>query len=254
MEIDHLDGAAARAQVRSRFADADSEDMALLEDLLGIADAELSRTDVSADARRRRLAALINTAALAQTNPSVYVIEDVHWIDETSESMLGQMIPVIPQTPTLVLITSRPEYRGTLSRLSGAQTIGLRPLTAEQGSSLAMELLGLDPSLADVATQVAARAAGNPFFAEEIVRDLAERGILKGSRGAYRLRGDSADVDVPASLQATIGARIDRLGAAAKRTLGAAAVIGSRFDAVLLADVVETVEVSPLIAAELSTR
>lgn len=249
--IDHLDAAAARIQVRARFADADEEDLPLLEDLLGIAGADVSASSVAADARRRRLAALINTAALGQTDPAIYVIEDVHWIDETSESMLTQMISVIPQTPTLVLITFRPEYQGTLSRISGAQTIGLRPLTAEQGSSLAAELFGSDPSLTDVVTKVTARAAGNPFFVEEIVRDLAERRVLDGSRGAYALRGHVGDVDVPATLQATIGARIDRLSSAAKRTLGAAAVIGTRFDAVLLADVVETVDVTTLIAAEL---
>ena len=84
-----------------------------------------------------------------------------------------------------------------------------------------------------------------------MVRDLAERGVLEGSRGAYALRGDAGNIDVPATLQATIGARIDRLSAAAKHTLGAAAVIGSRFDARLLEDVVETVDVTPLIAAEL---
>ena len=104
-------------------------------------------SDVAADARRRRLTALINAAALAQTEPAVYVIEDVHWIDETSESMLAQLISVIPQTPTLVLITSRPEYHGALTRVSGAQTIGLRPLNAAQGSTLAAELLG-DRSIA----------------------------------------------------------------------------------------------------------
>ena len=67
------------------------------------------------------------------------------------------------------------------------------------------------------------------------MRDLAERGMLHGEPGAYLLRGDVADVEVPATLQATIGARIDRLGLAAKRTLNAAAVIGSRFDPDLLA-------------------
>ena len=217
MEIDHLDDAAARTQVRARFSDADEEDLPLLEDLLGIADAELPLSDVAADARRRRLTALVNAAALAQTEPAVYVIEDVHWIDETSESMLAQLISVIPQTPTLVLITSRPEYQGPLTRVSGAQTIGLRPLTAEQGSTLAAELLGPDSSLTELAAQVSARAAGNPFFAEEMVRDLAERGVLDGSPGAYVLRGDGSDVDVPATLQATIGARIDRLSATANR-------------------------------------
>ena len=251
MEIDHLDDAAARTQVRARFSDADEEDLPLLEDLLGIADAELPLSDVAADARRRRLTALVNAAALAQTEPAVYVIEDVHWIDETSESMLAELISVIPQTPTLVLITSRPEYQGPLTRVSGAQTIGLRPLTAEQGSTLAAELLGPDSSLTELAAQVSARAAGNPFFAEEMVRDLAERGVLDGSPGAYVLRGDGSDVDVPATLQATIGARIDRLSATAKQTLGAAAVIGSRFDAQLLADAVDTMDVAMLIEAEL---
>jgi adenylate cyclase len=92
------------------------------------------------------------------------------------------------------------------------------------------------------------------FAAEEIVRDLAERGALNGAPGAYISRGDVGDVDVPATLQATIGARIDRLGAAAKQTLNAAAVIGSRFDAELLAGVVDSVDVAPLIKSDSSTR
>ena len=75
--------------------------------------------------------------------------------------------------------------------------------------------------------------------------------MLDGSPGAYVLRGDGSDVDVPATLQATIGARIDRLSATAKQTLGAAAVIGSRFDAQLLADAVDTMDVAMLIEAEL---
>ena len=81
---------------------------------------------------------------------------------------------------------------------------------------------------------IAERAAGNPFFAEEIVRDLAERGVLRGNRSAYVSTADAAEVSVPATLQATIAARIDRLDPTAKRTLSAAAVIGSRFSRGLL--------------------
>ena len=120
-----------------------------------------------------------------------------------------------------------------------------------EGSTLACGLLGADPSLADVTAQVCARAAGNPFFAEEVVRDLAERGVLAGTPGAYALQRDAGVVDVPATLQATIGARIDRLSAAAKHTLGAAAVIGIQFDRELLADAVDTADVAPLVEAEL---
>ena len=95
------------------------------------------------------------------------------------------------------------------------------------------EFLGSHPSIERL-LHIAERSAGNPFFTEEIVRDLAERGIIEGDRGAYMCRGDD-DVAVPATVQATIAARIDRLGAAAKRTLNAASVIGARFGEELLA-------------------
>ena len=90
---------------------------------------------------------------------------------------------------------------------------------------------------------VTEKAAGNPFFAEEIVRDLAERGVLRGNRGTYMSMADVAEVSVPATLQATIAARIDRLDPAAKRTLSAAAVIGSRFSRGLL----ETLGIDPVL-------
>jgi adenylate cyclase len=77
--------------------------------------------------------------------------------------------------------------------------------------------------------QIAEKAAGNPFFAEEIVRDLADRGVITGLPGAYTCKGDPVEVSVPATLQATTAARIDRLDGASKRTLTTPAVIGSRF-------------------------
>ena len=85
------------------------------------------------------------------------------------------------------------------------------------------------------------KAAGNPFFAEEIVRDLAERGVLRGERGGYVSTADVGEFGVPATLQATIAARIDRLDAKAKRTLSGAAVIGSRFSR----DLLETLGIDP---------
>jgi adenylate cyclase len=116
---------------------------------------------------------------------------------------------------------------------------------------LTTELLGSDPSVTRIAIQVGERSAGNPFFAEEIVRDLVERDILVGDRGGYVCRVDSATVSVPATVQATIAARIDRLSAVAKRTLHAAAVIGSRFDADLLGRVDPDVALAELVDAQL---
>ena len=238
-----LDGPAARQRVRSRVLDADPEDVLLFDDLLGIADPDVELPKIDPDARRRRLTALINTASLARHTPTVYVVEDAHWIDEVSESMLADFFTVIPQTPSLVLITYRPEYRGELSQVTGAQTIALAPLSDSETAALASELLGPDPSVGGVVTMIGERAAGNPFFVEEMVRDLAERGVLRGNRSAYELTADAAEVSVPATLQATIAARIDRLDPAAKRTLSAAAVIGSRFSR----DLLETLGIDPVL-------
>ena len=113
--------------------------------------------------------------------PVVYVIEDVHWIDQVSESMLADFLSVIPRTQSLVLMTYRPEYRGPLSATPGAQTIALAPLNDSETGALITELMGPDHSLNSLTTQIADRAAGNPFFAQEIVRDLADRGSYRAS-------------------------------------------------------------------------
>jgi adenylate cyclase len=91
MGIEDLDADAARVVVRQRFPDAEREDLFLLEDLLGVQDPATGLPEVAPDARRRRLTTLVNTAALASEDAAVYVIEDVHWIDEASESMLATL-------------------------------------------------------------------------------------------------------------------------------------------------------------------
>ena len=235
--ITELDDEAARAQVGARLPDVSDEDVLLLYDLMGIRDPDTPPPTIHPDARRRRLTALINSMSLTRTQPVLYVIEDAHWIDEVSESMLAEFFTVIPQTPSMVLITYRPEYRGALTKVSGAQTISLAPLSDSETAALLDELLGTDSSVAGIKALVAERAGGNPFFAQEMVRELAERAVLEGDRGDFTCGTDPAEVTVPATLQATIAARIDRLDPAAKQTLNAAAVIGSHFTPELLAAV-----------------
>ena len=241
--VEGLDGQTARDRVRDRVPDADPEDVLLLDDLLGFADPEAELPKIDPDARRRRLTALVNAASLARTERAVYVIEDAHWIDEVSEAMIAEFVTVIPQTPSLVLITYRPEYRGALSGMAGAHTVALAPLSDSETTALVSQLLGHDPSAGVLGQKIAERAAGNPFFAEEIVRELAERGVLRGEPGAYLSAAEVGEVSVPVTLHATIAARIDRLDPKAKRTLSAAAVIGSRFSLELL----ETLGIEPIL-------
>jgi hypothetical protein len=241
--VEGLDGQTARDRVRDRVPDADPEDVLLLDDLLGIADPNTALPHIDPDARRRRLTALVNAASLARETAAVYVIEDAHWIDEVSESMITDFVTVIPQTPSLVLVTYRPEYRGALAQVPGAQTVALAPLSDTETAALVSELLGPDRSVVAVGETITERAAGTPFFAEEMVRELAERGVLRGNRSGYVSTVGAAEVSVPATVQATIAARIDRLAPAAKRTLSAAAVIGSRFSL----DLLETLGIDPLL-------
>ncbi len=246
-----LDGDAARARVRDQVLEADPEDLLLLDDLLGIADPDVALPQIDPDARRRRLTALINTASLARTQPALFIIDDAQWIDAISESMIADFLSVIPQTSAMVLITSRPEYGGALTRVHDAQTIVLAPLGDSDTAALLGELLGSDPSVGELAAIIAERAAGNPFFAEEMVRELVQRGVLTGQRGGYVCRVDVAEVSVPATVQAAIEARIDRLTTQAKRTVNAASVIGARFGTELLAALGIDAVFDELLGAEL---
>ncbi len=135
--------------------------------------------------------------------------------------------------------------------MRGAQTIALAPLGDSDTAALLDELMGSDPSVGALAATIAERAAGNPFFAEEMVREFMERGVLTGDRGAYVCRADVAELSVPATVQAAIEARIDRLATPAKHTLNAASVIGARFGADLFAALGTDPTFDELLRAEL---
>jgi adenylate cyclase len=188
-----LDSAAARMKVRQQIPEADPQDLLLFDDLLGIADPEVPLPQIDPDARRRRLTALINTTTLARTRPALLIIEDAHWIDAVSESLLADFLTVIPQTPSMVLITYRPEYEGAFGRMAMAQTVSLAPLSDLETAALITGLVGHDPSVDELGQKIADRAAGNPFFAEEMVRELAERGVLEGKSGAYTSRAEVSE-------------------------------------------------------------
>lgn len=253
-DLADLDTRAAREKLRQQTPDADPQDLLLLDDLLGIADPNMSPPQLDPDTRRNRLTSLIEARALARSAPALFVIEDVHWIDAVSESMLADFLAVIPHTASVVLITSRPEYEGSLLRVNGAQRIKLDVLADSDIFALLGELLGPDPSVGELAMAISARAAGNPFFAEEMVREMVQSGVLVGEHSRYRCVADIAEVNVPATVHAAIGARIDRLSAPARRTLNAASVIGARFDAELLGALGVDAAYEELLGAELIDR
>jgi class 3 adenylate cyclase len=254
--VDGLDEVTARGRIRARVTSADPEDVQLLEELLGVAEAR-AHTGVSADARRRRLSHLVVSALAGRRQPAVFIVEDVHWIDDISEAMLTDIVSALPRTSVFGVVTYRPEYRGSLHKSADAVRFVLAPLDDSQATVLAAELMGADPSVGPLAEHIVDRAAGNPFFVHELIRDLAERKIIDGEAGAYTCRSGVADVTVPPTLQAAIASRIDRLTTGAKQLLNAASVIGSQFATDLLSDIAERErdsiqpEMSELVHAEL---
>jgi hypothetical protein len=251
LQLRGLEPGSARQRVRELLPAANLQDLLLLDDLLGIAQPNAEAPTFDPQTRRRRLTAVVATVQLARTRPVLIVVEDAHWIDEASDSMLADLVTVDPSSPAMVLFTYRPEYRGMLREVAGTREITLGPLSDAQIAALVTDLVGSAPSVADISRVIRERASGNPFFAEEIVRDLADRGVLVGDRGQYTCTTDIGEIHVPPTLQATLAARIDRLSPAAKQSLCAAAVIGLRFAWNLL----EVLRVSPaldeLIGAEL---
>lgn len=246
-----LDDDAARTRVREHLRGVDPQDLLLLDDLLGIADADVPLPTLDLETRSHRLTAMVSSLLMMRTEPTLFVIEDAQWIDATSESMLADFLTAVTNTHSLVLVTSRPDYRGAFAQSAGAQTIMLAPLSDSDSAELISELLGTDRSVAELSHVIGEKASGNPFFVQEMVREMAQRGVLVGERGSYACRTNIADVSVPATVQAAIAARIDRLGAGARRTLNAASVIGAHFDSELLSMLGVDAEFDELLDAEL---
>jgi adenylate cyclase len=233
-----LSAANAREHALVQCADglaADAADARILFDVMGIADPHAPALAVSVDGRRRRLVELMSRAVAARSARTVIVLEDAHWIDAPSDEVLAEFAATLGPNASVVVATYRPEFGGSLRHRS-SETITLRPLTSSVTVCLVRQLLGDDASLSLLSDRIVAAAAGNPFFVEEIVRDLADRGVLSGSRGSYRAVCDVPEISAPATVQSVIAARIDRLGAETKAALNTAAVIGDRFDRDLLQD------------------
>jgi adenylate cyclase len=159
----------------------------------------------------------------------VTLIEDLHWMDAGSQAFLDQWVEAIAGSHALLLVTFRPEYHAAWTSKSYYRQVPLAPLGAEAVRDLLGDLLGADASIAGLDEAIYKRTGGNPFFTEEVVQSLIESGALEGTRGSYRLVRPVARLQVPATVQAVLAARIDRLGERYKQVLQAAAVIGKDF-------------------------
>jgi class 3 adenylate cyclase/tetratricopeptide (TPR) repeat protein len=194
--------------------------------------------------RRQRTLDALKRVVLreSQVQPLVLVFEDLHWIDAETQTFLDGLVESLPTTQILLLVNYRPEYQHGWGSKTYYTQLRLDPLPPVSAEEFLHALLGDDPSLEPLTHLLIARTEGNPFFLEESVRTLVETGVLVGEPGAYRLAQAIPTVQVPATVQAVLAARIDRLPPEDKRLLQTAAVIGTEVPLPLLRAIAELTE------------
>src|SRR2546421_4703711 len=198
-----------------------------------------------AQRRQRTLTALKRVLLReSQVQPLLVVCEDLHWIDTETQALLDSLVESLPTTQLLLLVNYRPEYQHGWGSKTYYTQLRLDPLPPKSVAELLNALLEDYASLEPLTPLLIARTEGNPFFLEESVHTLVETGVLVGEPGAYRLAQALPTIQIPATVQAVLAARIDRLPPEEKRLLQTAAVIGTEVPLPLLqaiADVPEAV-------------
>jgi class 3 adenylate cyclase/tetratricopeptide (TPR) repeat protein len=240
------DPEATRAKIAERLllmGESFREVLPFVFDLFGVPDPANPAPAIDPKQRQKRLHGLVKRVLHdpAYSGEQVLLLEDLHWFDGASDAFLETFVESVPATRDLWLVNFRPEYQSRWMQRSYYQQLPLQPLGSEAIRALLRDQLGEDPSVAALPEAIHERTKGNPFFIEEVVQSLVESGHLTGARGAYRLTTSVEALEVPASVQAVLAARIDRLPEREKQVLQTAAVIGKTFSEVLLTRVVARV-------------
>jgi class 3 adenylate cyclase/tetratricopeptide (TPR) repeat protein len=194
--------------------------------------------------RRQRTLAALNRLLVreSQEQPLLLVFEDLHWIDAETQALLEDLVDSLPTVPLLLLVNYRPEYQHGWGSKSYYTQLRLDPLPLASADEFLQALLGNDRSLGPLKPLLIERTGGNPFFLEESVRTLVETEVLVGAPGAYCLAQPVDSLQVPATVQAILAARIDRLPPEEKHLVQTAAVIGNEVPLPLLQAIAELPE------------
>jgi transcriptional regulator with AAA-type ATPase domain/tetratricopeptide (TPR) repeat protein len=205
-----------------------SAGMPPLLDLLGVLRADDPFRELDPKERRHRTIETVTKLLLAVSavQPLAVIVEDLHWIDSETQAVLDRLADAFATAPVLLIVNYRPSYRHGWEGRSHCTLIRLDPLPRDAVDQLLFDLLGPDPSLQTVKAALASRTEGNPFFLEESVRSLVDSSVLASSPDGYRLTRVIGQLEIPATVQAILASRIDRLEEADRQLLQAAAVIG----------------------------
>lgn len=235
------DAAAARECIvrgLARLGAVSADDLALLSEFLGVADANGQPCTLNPKARRARLLGLLHELVKqAGATTSVIVFEDLHWLDEASAEFLSALVAAVAGTRTLLLLNYRPGYQAPWWTMRHFRVMQLADLSLSDTEELVRERLSHHPELLDFFPLIVERSAGNPFFAEELSHSLIEKSAALAVSSQRKSDVASLAHALPATVQAVIGERIDRLVATQRTLLHVCAVIGKEIPLAVLQDV-----------------
>lgn len=235
------DSEGARERIAAKLAEfgADAtDDLVLLYEFMGVAEPGGLSCSLNPKARRGRLLGLVRDLVRhTGSTPSVIIFEDLHWLDEASGEFLSALVHAVAGTKTFLLLNYRPGYQPPWSALPHFHAMHLTDLGAVETENLVRERLKNHPQLEKFFAVIVERSAGNPFFAEELTNSLIEKNTQLKIPGAAQPDIALLVQTLPATVQAVIGERIDRLVAAQRTLLHICAVIGKEIPLVVLQDV-----------------
>jgi adenylate cyclase len=232
------DALVARSKVVQRLSEIGlvaQGDLALLFEFLGLTNPDTPLSQYNPKVRRARLKHIIRDLFChVAATPSVVIIEDLQWLDVASEEFIDTLVTATLGTKALLVFNYRPGYLSPWKQLKHFKQIDLAELDSTQIHAMVRGLVGTPTEIDDVCQLVAVRSGGNPFFAEELVRSLADGGILATTNGVRARKLVTATQALPSTVQAVVGARIDRLGESQKMVLQMCAIIGKEFPLAVL--------------------
>jgi predicted ATPase len=208
----------------------DDEDLALLSELLSLPS---SAADLNLSPQRKREkffeALLGQLEAEARRRPVLMVFEDAHWIDPTSRELLDLTVDRVRHLPVLLAITFRPEFQPPWGGRAHVTSLALNRLGEREGEALVQKLAGNAALTADIVAEIVERTDGVPLFVEELTKAVLESAAQEDRVAAVLVTTSLAALSVPATLHASLMARLDRLGPAAKEIAQIGAVLGREF-------------------------
>lgn len=235
--------AVARSRIADRMAESgqtSEADLYLMHEFLGVPDTRVTTARLNPRTRHARLLDIVrHLVRHGGTTTSVIIMEDLHWLDEASEDFVAALVDAVPGTRTMLVLNYRPSHTAKWMQAPHYEQLLLAELSPAETAALVEELIGSSPDLDSLRSQVAKRSGGNPFFAEELVRSLADSGVLSGAAGDYAAGAGAAENALPATVQAVIGARIDHLGESEKTLLQVCAIIGKEISLAVLQQVAD---------------